>query len=68
MGSELGGRGLWMWFVLLEGRILFLVGLWPAQRSCSVTACGQHRLFGEFTVERTHSFFTCVPFQYVINK
>ena len=34
----------------------------PVQHSCSVTACGQDRLLGDFTVERTQSSFTCVPF------
>ena len=54
VGSELEGRG--GVFGVTEG-FFFSVGLWPAQRSCSVTACGLHRPVGGFTVERTHSFF-----------
>ena len=62
VGSELGG------VKVMCQKESSSIGLWPVQRSCSATACGLHRHVGGFTVERTHSFFTCVPFQYVINK
>ena len=55
-GSELGGG---LGYLGVSEGFFFSIGLWPVQRSCSVTACGLHRRFGGFTVERTHSFFTC---------
>ena len=49
VGSELGCVK-----VMCQKESSSSIGLWPVQRSCSVTACGHDCRSGNFTVERTH--------------